>query len=186
MTSDTSLTEMATLGAGCFWCIEAVFQRLEGVVSVESGYSGGDVKNPGYKEVCAGLTGHAEVARITFKPSVISFEEILEVFFTSHDPTQINRQGNDVGTQYRSAIFTHSDEQLAIATKAVVAANESGLWPEPLATEVGAIQNYYKAEDYHQNYYNDNSRQPYCSFVITPKVEKVKKLFNDKLKEEYK
>lgn len=186
MVSDTSATEIATLGAGCFWCVEAVFQRLEGVVSVESGYSGGDVKNPGYKEVCAGLTGHAEVARITFKPSVISFEEILEVFFISHDPTQINRQGNDVGTQYRSAIFTHSDEQLAIATKAVAAANESGLWPEPLATEVGPIKNYYKAEDYHQNYYNDNTRQPYCSFVITPKVEKVKKLFKDKLKEEYK
>jgi len=174
-----------TLGAGCFWCVEAVFQRLQGVVSVESGYSNGHKVNPTYKEVCTGTTGHAEVAQIVYKPAQISLASILEVFWASHDPTQLNRQGNDVGTQYRSGIYYRNDYQKALAEQTKQLADASGIWSKPIVTEIVELENYTKAENYHQNYFNDNTRQPYCSVVIAPKVEKVKKLFKDKLKEEY-
>lgn len=174
--------EVATLGAGCFWCVEAAFMQLNGVESAKSGYSGGHIKNPSYKEVCNGNTGHAEVVQIKFDPTIISFAEILEVFFTMHDPTQMNRQGNDIGTQYRSAVFYHNEEQKQIALKAIEAANETHTWSNPVVTEVTAFEAFYPAEDYHDNYYNLNKDQPYCSMVITPKMEKFKKKFHDKLK----
>ncbi|MBM3428838.1 MAG: peptide-methionine (S)-S-oxide reductase MsrA [Bacteroidetes bacterium] len=174
--------EVATLGAGCFWCVEAAYMQLNGVESAKSGYSGGQIKNPSYKEVCNGNTGHAEVVQIKFDPAIISFAEILEVFFTVHDPTQLNRQGNDIGTQYRSAVFFHSEEQKQIALKAIEAANETHTWSNPVVTEVTAFESFYPAEDYHDNYYNLHSDQPYCSMVITPKMEKFKKKFHDKLK----
>jgi peptide-methionine (S)-S-oxide reductase len=181
LTNDT--IEVATLGSGCFWCVEAVFQDLKGVSKVESGYSGGQIKNPSYKEVCSGRTGHAEVIQVTFDPRVISFGELLEVFFSTHDPTTLNRQGADVGTQYRSAIFYHNPEQKRIAELAIATANESGDWKDPLVTEVTAYDTFYKAEDYHQDYYNINGTQPYCQIVIAPKVDKFKKKFQDKLKQ---
>ncbi|MFY7971060.1 MAG: peptide-methionine (S)-S-oxide reductase MsrA [Flavobacteriales bacterium] len=174
--------EVATLGAGCFWCVEAIFQNLKGVEKVESGYSGGEIKNPSYKEVCSGRTGHAEVTHITFDPSVISFAELLEVFFETHNPTTLNRQGADVGTQYRSAIFYHSEEQKRIAELAIAAANESGNWEDPIVTEVSPFTVFYKAEDYHQDYYSINGEQPYCQMVIAPKLDKFKKKFKEKLK----
>lgn len=174
--------DTATFGAGCFWCVEAAFMQLKGVKSAKSGYSGGHVKNPSYKEVCNGTTGHAEVVQVIYDANVISFADLVEAFFTVHDPTQLNRQGNDIGTQYRSAIFYHNDEQKAIATKAIDAANETHTWPVPLVTEVTAFEVFYPAEDYHDNYYNLNTDQPYCSLVITPKMEKFKKKFHDKLK----
>ena len=174
--------EVATLGAGCFWCVEAAFMQLNGVESAKSGYSGGHIKNPSYKEVCNGNTGHAEVVQIKFDPAIISFAEILEVFFTVHDPTQLNRQGNDIGTQYRSAVFFHSEEQKQIALKAIEAANETHTWANPVVTEVTAFEAFYPAEEYHDNYYNLHTDQPYCSMVITPKMEKFKKKFHDKLK----
>lgn len=174
--------EVATLGAGCFWCVEAAFMQLNGVESAKSGYSGGHIKNPSYKEVCNGNTGHAEVVQIKFDPAIISFAEILEVFFTVHDPTQLNRQGNDIGTQYRSAVFFHSEEQKQIALKAIEAANETHTWSNPVVTEVTAFEAFYPAEEYHDNYYNLHTDQPYCSMVITPKMEKFKKKFHDKLK----
>lgn len=174
--------DTATLGAGCFWCVEAVFQQLEGVESVVSGYAGGFVKNPAYKEVCNGTTGHAEVAQIIFDPSKISYEELLEVFWQTHDPTTLNRQGNDVGSQYRSSVFYHSDEQKEKAEFYKAKLNESGAFQSPIVTEIVEINNYYPAEDYHQNYYNDNSSQPYCAYVVKPKVEKVRKAFAEKLK----
>lgn len=176
-------TEVATLGAGCFWCVEAIFQSLEGVYKVESGYSGGLVKNPSYKEVCNGTTGHAEVVQVHFDPEVISFADILEVFFETHDPTTMNRQGADVGTQYRSAIFYHSEEQKRIAEASKAAAEESGLWSSKIVTEISPFTGYYAADGYHQDYYNNNASQPYCSVVITPKLDKFKKRFRDKLKE---
>jgi peptide-methionine (S)-S-oxide reductase len=172
----------ATLGAGCFWCVEAVFQNLNGVEAVTSGYTGGNVKNPAYREVCNGTTGHAEVARISYDSSVVTFEEILEVFFATHDPTTLNRQGNDVGTQYRSEIFAHDKEQFEIAQKAIQAAEESGSWRSPIVTQVSMLGDFYPAEENHQNYYNENGEQGYCQFVVRPKVEKFKKLFADKLK----
>jgi peptide-methionine (S)-S-oxide reductase len=172
----------ATLGAGCFWCVEAVFQNLEGVHQVESGYTGGHVKNPAYREVCNGTTGHAEVAQISYDPEVVSFEEILEVFFATHDPTTLNRQGNDIGDQYRSEIFAHDEEQFESAKKAISAAEESGVWKSPIVTKVSMIGPYYPAENYHQNYFNTNSDQGYCQFVVRPKVEKFKTLFKEKLK----
>jgi len=175
--------EKATFGAGCFWCVEAVFQRLKGVSKVESGYTGGHVKNPTYRAVCTGSTGHAEVAQITFDPKVISFAELLDVFWRTHDPTTLNRQGNDVGTQYRSAIFYHSDEQRKLAEKSKKAADEAKIWPNKIVTEITELGVYYPAEDYHQNYYNNNRKQGYCVYVIDPKVEKLKKGFSDKLKE---
>jgi peptide-methionine (S)-S-oxide reductase len=178
--------EVATLGAGCFWCVEAIFQDIKGVKKVESGYSGGSIKNPSYKEVCNGTTGHAEVVQVTFDPKQVSFSSILEVFFSTHDPTTLNRQGADVGTQYRSAIFYHSEEQKKVAEIAKEAAQASGDWSNPIVTEITAYSNFYKAEDYHQDYYNQNGTQPYCQIVITPKIDKFKKKFADLLKEESK
>jgi methionine-S-sulfoxide reductase len=174
--------EVATFGGGCYWCIEAVFQRLEGVEKVESGFSGGQVKNPTYKEVCTGTTGHAEVIQITFDTTKTSFEEILKVFFTMHDPTTLNRQGNDIGTQYRSAVFYHNDEQKKAAEEIIAALNTSKAYPNPIVTEVSKLDVFYKAEDYHQNYYNENSDEGYCRFVIQPKIEKFEKVFKDRLK----
>lgn len=178
--------ELATLGSGCFWCVEAIFQDIKGVKKVESGYSGGSIKNPSYKEVCNGTTGHAEVVQITFDPKEVSFSSILEVFFSTHDPTTLNRQGADVGTQYRSAIFYHSDDQKKVAEIAKEAAQASGDWPNPIVTEISAYSTFYKAEDYHQDYYNQNGTQPYCQIVITPKIDKFKKKFEALLKEESK
>lgn len=173
--------QKATLGAGCFWCVEAVFQQLKGVISVESGYAGGHVKNPAYKEVCSGLTGHAEVVQISFDPQIISYSELLEVFFATHDPTTLNQQGADKGTQYRSVIFYHDDQQKRIAELALQAANESGDWSRPVVTEITAYSNFFEAEEDHQNYYFENSQQPYCRAVIQPKLDKFKKQFRDKL-----
>lgn len=177
-----SQTDTITLGAGCFWCVEAVFQNLEGVVSVTSGYSGGKVSNPTYKEVCTGETGHAEVCNVVYDPSKVSLDEILEVFWKTHDPTTMNRQGNDMGTQYRSAIFYHNEQQKMLAEKYKKELDASGAFENPIVTEISPFTNFYKAEDYHQNYYNENGDQPYCRFVIQPKVEKFKKVFKDKLK----
>jgi peptide-methionine (S)-S-oxide reductase len=176
------ITEQATLGGGCFWCVEAVYEELAGVISAVSGYAGGRAANPDYREVCTGSTGHAEVVQITFDPEVISYAEILGVFFTSHDPTTLNRQGADVGTQYRSVIYTHSDEQRKIAEAAVRAVNESGAWPNRVVTEITALPKFYKAEDYHQDYYANNRTQGYCQAVINPKLAKLRKDWADKLK----
>ena len=172
--------EITTLGGGCFWCLEAVFGDLQGVVSVESGYSGGSVLNPSYQAVCTGETGHAEVVQVTFDTEVISFEEILHVFFAVHDPTTLNRQGADVGTQYRSVIFYHSDEQKAVAEK--VMAEVASEWSNPIVTEISPLGDYYVAEDYHQEYFANNPNQPYCRAVVAPKVQKFKQKFEFKLK----
>ncbi len=174
--------EVITLGAGCFWCVEAVFTELEGVESVVSGYTGGTVKNPSYKEVCNGTTGHAEVAQIVFDPEVISLKEILEVFWKTHDPTTLNRQGNDIGTQYRSAIFYSNEDQKQIASFYKDELNKSGAYNNPIVTEITQLGDFYAAEDYHQNYFELNGEQQYCKFVIQPKVEKFKKAFDSKLK----
>lgn len=174
-------TEIATLGGGCFWCVEAIYQDLKGVSKVESGYSGGSVSNPTYREVCSGLTGHAEVIQVTFDPAVISFKEILEIFFTVHDPTTLNRQGADTGTQYRSVIFYHSPEQKTVAEEVKV--SMQAVWDDPIVTEIAAFEKFYKAEDYHQNYFNDNPNQPYCSIVIAPKVKKFREKYQEKLKQ---
>lgn len=175
--------ETIRLGAGCFWCVEAVFQELEGVITAESGYMGGTAVNPSYKEVCTGNTGHAEVVQVKFDKTVISLEEILEVFFQVHDPTTLNRQGNDVGTQYRSAIYYESDEQKEIALKVKRALSVAKVWDAPIVTEITPASEYYKAENYHQDYYSLNAnKNPYCSLVITPKLEKFRKVFKDKLK----
>jgi len=172
-----------TLGAGCFWCVEAVFEQLKGVYSVESGYSGGHVKNPSYKEVCTGNTGHAEVCQVSYNPSEISLNEILEVYWTTHDPTTLNRQGADVGTQYRSVVFYHNDEQRRYAEDVKNRLIQAKVWETPVVTQIVPFENFYKAEDYHQEYYSNNASQPYCKMVITPKLEKFKKVFADKLKE---
>ena len=178
----SSRTEVATLGGGCFWCLEAVYEDLMGVEKVESGYSGGTVSNPTYRQVCSGTTGHAEVVQVTFDPEVVSFREILEVFFTIHDPTTLNRQGADVGTQYRSAIFYHDEEQRRVAEEVLAELEAEGLWPDPIVTEVKPFDAYYRAEDYHQEYYRNNSYQPYCQVVITPKVAKFRSRYLEKLK----
>lgn len=170
-------TELATFGAGCFWCVEAIYQRVSGVMDIESGYAGGHVINPTYKQVTTGRTGHAEVVRITFRPDIISFEELLEVFWHTHDPTTLNRQGADVGTQYRSAIFYHNEEQKQIAEASLKKTDESDLWDDPIVTEITELSNYSTAEDYHQNYFNNNPNAGYCSIVIAPKVQKFKKKF---------
>jgi peptide-methionine (S)-S-oxide reductase len=180
-----SKLETATFGAGCFWCVEAQFQMLDGVVKVESGYSGGHVKNPAYREVCEGTTGHAEVIRVTWDTSKLSYDDMLQAFWMSHDPTQLNRQGNDVGTQYRSVIFYHSAEQQKTAEAYKKKLNDEKVYSNPVVTEIAPFTVFYKAEDYHQNYFNQNGDQPYCSFVIQPKVEKFKKVFDKKLKKEY-
>jgi peptide-methionine (S)-S-oxide reductase len=174
--------EIATLGGGCFWCLEAVFDDLRGVVSVESGYMGGHKANPTYEEVCGGATGHAEVVQIRFEPEAVSFKEILEVFFVIHDPTTPNRQGNDVGTQYRSAIFYHSPEQKSVAEQVIASLNAAKLWNAPVVTEVTPAVTYYGAESYHQEYFERNQSQPYCQFVVAPKVQKFRKHFLAKLK----
>ncbi len=180
-TRDPTLAS-ATFGAGCFWCVEAVFEELEGVESVISGYTGGKTENPTYKEICTGLTGHAEVARIHYDPNKITFDELLEVFWQTHDPTTLNRQGADKGTQYRSAVFYHDEEQRQIAEKYKKALDESGAWKDPIVTEISPLTKFYKAENYHQNYYELNPNQSYCAYVIRPKLEKFRKVFKDKLK----
>jgi peptide-methionine (S)-S-oxide reductase len=174
--------EVATLAGGCFWCLEAVFDELQGVEKVEPGYSGGRVKNPTYREVCTGTTGHAEVVQITFDPQVITFKDLLKVFFTIHDPTTLNRQGADVGTQYRSAIYYHSPEQKAAAEEIIAEMTAAKLWDDPIVTEVTPLAEFYPAEDYHRDYYQRNPAQPYCQMVIAPKVAKSRKQFLDKLK----
>lgn len=175
--SNESETEVAVFGAGCFWCVEAIYQRVNGVVDIESGYAGGHVENPTYDQVVSGRTGHAEVARVVFDPQIISYEELLEVFWHTHDPTTLNRQGADVGTQYRSAIFYLSPEQRDTALKSLQKTNDSDLWRDEIVTEVTPLINYSTAEDYHQNYFNNNKNAGYCSIVIAPKLEKFKKDF---------
>lgn len=175
-------TEIATLGSGCFWCTEAIFQELKGVEKVESGYMGGELKNPTYKDICTGETGHAEVCQITFDPEIISFTELLEVFWQVHNPTTLNRQGADVGTQYRSAIFYHNKEQKKIAKELLEELDKLEAYNDPIVTEITEAEKFYKAENYHQDYYNLNKSQPYCSFVIKPKQDKFRKVFKDKLK----
>lgn len=174
--------EVAILGAGCFWCVEAVFEDLKGVYKVESGYTGGKIKNPTYKEVCSGMTGHAEVAKITYNPEEVSFEFILSVFFKTHDPTTLNRQGNDHGTQYRSAIFYTNEVQKAAAEKIIKQLNKEKAYPRPIVTEVTKFDVFYPAENYHQNYFKNNPSQSYCQYVIQPKVDKFRKVFKDYLK----
>lgn len=171
--------ETITLGGGCFWCTEAVFQRVKGVENVESGYAGGDIANPTYREVSSGLTNHAEVIQISFNPQQISLEKILEVFWKTHDPTTLNRQGADVGTQYRSIIMYHNEEQRKVAEALKEALNREKIWENEIVTEITAYKNYFPAEDYHQNYYNNNPAQGYCQFVIVPKLEKFNKIFSD-------
>lgn len=180
--ANSAQKETATFGNGCFWCTEAIFKNLKGVETVESGYSGGKIKNPTYREVCSGLTGHAEAIQITYDPSVISFDELLEVFWKTHDPTTLNRQGADVGTQYRSVIFYHSPAQKEAAEKYKAELNKENVFGKPVVTEITPFDAFYKAEDYHQDYYENNKNQPYCQMVIVPKLEKFRKVFKDKLK----
>jgi peptide-methionine (S)-S-oxide reductase len=179
---DTAGTELATFGTGCFWCTEAVLESLDGVKKVISGYSGGVVANPSYEEVCTGKTGHAECVEVTYDPKVISYATLLEAFFRSHDPTSLNRQGNDVGTQYRSVIFYHNDAQKKLAEQAKSELDKSGAYPKPIVTEITKAPKFYVAEDYHQNYFANNPEQGYCAYVVAPKLEKFKKVFKDKLK----
>lgn len=176
------MTDTLTIGGGCFWCVEAQLQQLKGVLSVKSGYAGGQTKNPTYKEVCTGLTGHAEVIQVTFDNSVITLDEILAAFWQAHDPTQLNRQGNDVGTQYRSVIFYRNDEQKKVAEDYKQKLNDEKVYDRPVVTEIAPLTVFYEAENYHQDYYNQNASQGYCQFVIAPKLEKFKKVFKDKLK----
>jgi peptide-methionine (S)-S-oxide reductase len=180
-TMPTTGIDTATFGGGCFWCMEAQFQLLQGVVKVESGFSGGHVKNPAYKEVCNGTTGHAEVTQIYFDRSKITFDQLLEAFWQAHDPTTLNRQGNDVGTQYRSVIYYHNAEQKTIAENYKKKLDASGAFAGPIVTEIAPFTVFYKAENYHQDYFEMNGSEPYCQFVIAPKVEKFKKVFHDKL-----
>lgn len=175
-------TETAVFGGGCFWCIEAVFNRLAGVESAESGYMGGHVDNPTYRQVCGGDTGHVEVVRVKFDPSVISYRDLLDVFFAVHDPTTLNRQGSDEGEQYRSVIFYESEEQEKIAEETIAALNAAKTFPEPVVTEVEPASKFYVAEGYHQEYYDNNRNQPYCQFIIAPKVAKLEKKFREKLR----
>ncbi|MDQ3712034.1 MAG: peptide-methionine (S)-S-oxide reductase MsrA [Acidobacteriota bacterium] len=179
---ETKNLETATLGAGCFWCVEAVFDDLKGVESVESGYSGGHTENPNYQQVCSETTGHAEVAQINFDPNEISFKEVLQVFFAVHDPTTLNRQGNDVGSSYRSAIFYHDDNQKRIAEEVIKEVETEGVYDNPIVTEVTPFDNFYIAENYHQEYFANNPNQPYCAAVVAPKVAKFRQKFVDRLK----
>lgn len=172
--------DIATLGGGCFWCLEAVYQELHGVEKIESGYSGGELINPSYEQICEGDTGHAEVVRIYFDPAIVSYREILEVFFTIHDPTTPNRQGNDVGSQYRSVIYTHSSEQMEIAKRVIL--EMANVWDAPIVTELAKAPVFYKAEDYHQDYFINHPLQSYCAFVVAPKVAKFRKIFTNKLR----
>ncbi|HML21452.1 MAG TPA: peptide-methionine (S)-S-oxide reductase MsrA [Aggregatilinea sp.] len=175
-------TEVATLAGGCFWCLEAVYDDLKGVTDVVSGYSGGHVNTPSYQQVCTGTTGHAEVVQVTFDPDVISFKDLLDVFFTIHDPTTLNRQGNDVGPQYRSAIFYHSPEQKAVAEQTIADLNQTGIWPGSIVTQVVPFEAFYPAEDYHQEYFKNNPNQGYCMVVVAPKVAKFRKQHFERLK----
>lgn len=179
---NTMPTDTATLASGCFWCTEAILQELEGVTAVSSGYTGGHVKNPSYREVCNETTGHAEAVQILYDPEVISYEALLEVFFQTHDPTSLNRQGADAGTQYRSAIFYHGDEQKETAEAVIRELNESGAFNNPIVTEVSPATDFYIAEDYHQDYFSNNKTAAYCNFVIVPKLDKFRKVFADRLK----
>ncbi|HUF03574.1 MAG TPA: peptide-methionine (S)-S-oxide reductase MsrA [Aridibacter sp.] len=179
---ENSMLETATLGGGCFWCTEAVFVALKGVEEVVSGYSGGHVENPSYQEVCTGSTGHAEVIQVRLDPEVISFKEVLQIFFATHDPTTLNRQGNDIGTQYRSVVFYHSDEQKETAEQVIEEIGNEAIYDDPIVTEVTEFSNFYPAEDYHRDYFENNPDQPYCSAVVAPKVAKFRKVFFDKLK----
>ena len=181
-TGSLSATDTITLGGGCFWCVEAVYEELEGVIKVESGFSGGTVKNPSYREVCTGRTGHAEVAQIIFDSSKTSVDEILKVFFTVHDPTTLNKQGADVGTQYRSVIFYRDEQQRNIARNIIDDLNKEHVYPDPVVTQLVPFTVFYKAEDYHQDYYNQNKDAPYCRMVIQPKLEKFEKVFKNRLK----
>ena len=169
------MTELATLAGGCFWCLEAAFEQLKGVSAVTSGYAGGAMAEPTYEAVCSGTTGHAEVVQVTFDPTVIGFRDLLDVFFTIHDPTTLNRQGNDVGTQYRSAIFTHSPEQAAVAREVIADLAARGAWDDPIVTEVVPLDHFWPAEPYHHDYFRRNPNQPYCMFVVAPKVAKLRK-----------
>lgn len=180
--SSNGSREVATLAGGCFWCLEAVYDNLRGVESVESGYEGGHIPNPSYRDVCTGTTGHAEVVRITFNPQEVSFRELLQVFFTIHDPTTPNRQGADVGTQYRSAIFYHTPEQKAVAEQVIGEITADKIWPNPIVTEVVPREIFYIAEDYHQEYFERNGSQPYCRAIVAPKVAKFRKQFQENLK----
>ena len=180
--SNGTNTDTATFAAGCFWCVEAVFQELKGVLSVTSGYTGGKIKNPSYREVCSGLTGHAEACQIVYDPSVISYDELLEAFWGSHDPTTLNRQGADQGTQYRSAIFYNNEEQKLLAEAYKAKLNSEKAFDKPVVTEISPAADFYIAEDSHQNYFNENGNAPYCTFVIVPKLEKFRKVFKEKLK----
>ena len=176
-------TEVVTLAGGCFWCLEAAFQDLRGVDKVQSGYAGGHAANPSYEDVCTGTTGHAEVVQITFDPTAVSFNDLLHVFFTIHDPTTLNRQGGDVGTQYRSAVFYHTPEQQVVTEKVIKELAAEHVWDDPIVTEVKPLEAFYPAEEYHRDYYRRNPNQGYCSVVIAPKVAKVRKLYFDKLKQ---
>jgi len=181
--AEKSKIDTVTLGGGCFWCVEAVFQEVKGVTAVESGYAGGKTDKPTYKEVCSGTTGHAEVCQIKYDTSVLTFKDVLEVFFKTHDPTTLNRQGNDKGTQYRSVIFYHTPEQKELAEKIKKELDASGAWKDPIVTEISPISKYTKAEDYHQNYFKTNPDQGYCAYVIAPKMDKFRKVFKEKLKD---
>lgn len=180
--SQDSKLQTTTFGSGCFWCTEAIFERVKGVSSVISGYSGGTVPDPTYEQVCTGKTGHAEVIQIKYDSSVISFDELLEIFWKTHDPTTLNRQGADIGTQYRSVIFYHDEEQKQKAEKYKTELNNAGIWNDPIITEISPLKKFYAAEKYHQNYYEQNPNQGYCAFVIMPKLDKFEKVFKDKLK----
>jgi peptide-methionine (S)-S-oxide reductase len=180
--STNAALETATFGSGCFWCTEAIFLNVDGVYNVESGYAGGKVKNPTYKEVCSGLTGHAEVIQFKYDPSIVSYDELLEIFWQTHDPTTLNRQGADEGTQYRSVVYYHNEEQRKAAEFYKKKLDDSKVFNDPIVTEISSIPVFYKAEDYHQNYYNLNSSAPYCNYVITPKLDKFKKVFKEKIR----
>jgi peptide-methionine (S)-S-oxide reductase len=182
MNENNGAFEVITLGSGCFWCVEAVFQDLKGVIKVESGYSNGKTENPTYKEVCSGLTGHAEVCQVTFDPKIITVDELLEVFWKTHDPTTLNRQGADAGTQYRSGVFYHNESQRELAQQWKDKLNADRVFPNPIVTEITPVGTFYKAEDYHQNYYKQNGYEPYCQIVIKPKMDKFEKAFKEKLK----
>lgn len=182
---DESKLQTATFGSGCFWCSEAIFERVNGVISVELGYAGGTVPNPTYEAVCTGRTGHAEVIQIKYDPSIVSYDELLEIFWKTHDPTTLNRQGADVGTQYRSVIFYHNDEQKQKAESYKSELNKASIWQDSIVTEISPFTKFYPAEKYHQDYYEQNPDQAYCAFVITPKLEKFEKIFKNRLKEKY-
>ncbi len=178
----SSKYETITLGAGCFWCVEAIYSRVNGVISATSGYSGGESENPTYKDVCSGETGHVEVVQVVYDPSVIPLAKVLEIYFKTHDPTQLNRQGADIGEQYRSVIFYQNENQKKVATEVKEMLGKASIWNDPIVTAIEPIKNFYKAENYHQDYFENNPKQPYCQMVVNPKVEKFEKLFKDYLK----